>query len=173
MKQVNWGIIGLGNIALKFAESFKFIDNAIIRGISSKDSQKLEYFKKKFQIDEKYCFADYEELLDCNEIDIIYIALPNSLHFNWISRCIEKNKRILVEKPSTLNFSEIRTIKEKLDKKDIFFSEAFMYRFYPQILKIIEIIKKKEIGDIESIESYFGHDILSKKNLFGLKKKKK
>ena len=64
MKQVNWGIIGLGNIALKFAQSFKFIDNAIIRGISSKDSQKLEYFKKKFQIDEKYCFADYEELLD-------------------------------------------------------------------------------------------------------------
>ena len=173
MKQVNWGIIGLGKIALKFAESFNFTDNARIKGITSKDEKKLEYFKTKFQIEEKYCFKNYEELVDCDEIDIVYIALPNSLHYEWIDKCIEKNKKILVEKPSTLNFLEIEKIDQKFDMKSIFFAEAFMYRFHPQILKVAEIIKKKEIGNITSMKSYFGKDILSKKNIFGFKRKKK
>ena len=172
MKQVNWGIIGLGKIALQFAENVNLADNAKIKGISSKDQKKIEYFKTKFQIEKKYCYNNYEDLLDCDDIDIIYIALPNSLHYEWINKCIQKNKRILVEKPSTLNFSQIKTIDEKFDMKNIFFAEAFMYRFHPQVLKIIDIIKKKEIGNILSMKSYFGTDILTKKNFFGFKRKK-
>ena len=173
MKRVNWGIIGLGKIALNFAEGFSFTDNARIKGVTSKDKKKLEYFKAKFQIEEKYCFNNYEELIDCDHIDIVYIALPNSLHYEWINKCIEKNKKVLVEKPSTVNFFQLKKIDQKFDMKNIFFAEAFMYRFHPQILKVAEIIKKKEIGSITSMKSYFGNDILSKKNLFGFKRKKK
>ena len=46
MKQVNWGIIGLGKIALNFAEGFSFTDSARIKGITSKDEKKVVYFYK-------------------------------------------------------------------------------------------------------------------------------
>jgi len=173
MKEINWGIIGLGNIALKFAEGFRFSDISRLRGIASRDQGRLKQFQNTFQVEKKYCFNDYEELLQCNEIDIIYIALPNSLHHEWITRCIKNNKKILVEKPSTLNFSEIKNIKEKYDLSNIFFAEGFMYRFHPQIYKIIEILNKKMIGDLISMKTYFGINILSKKNFFGIEKKKK
>ena len=43
MNKINWGIIGLGNIASKFAEGFSFVDNAILKGISSKNKDKLKF----------------------------------------------------------------------------------------------------------------------------------
>ena len=58
MKKINWGIIGLGNIAKKFAEGFFFLDNAIVKGIASTSNYKLNSFKKKFNIEEKYCFTN-------------------------------------------------------------------------------------------------------------------
>ena len=173
MKEINWGIIGLGNVALKFAEGFKFSNISKLKGIASKDQEKLKQFQNTFQVEKEYCFNEYEELLKSNEIDIIYIALPNSLHHEWIIKCIKNNKKILVEKPSTLNFSEIKDIKENFDVNNIFFAEGFMYRFHPQIYKIIEILNKKIIGELISMKTYFGNNILSKKFFFGFKKKKK
>ena len=48
-----------------------------------------------------------------------------------------------------------------------------MYLYHPQIKKILEIINSGEIGKLISMESNFGHDIITKKNFFGFKKKKK
>ena len=120
MKKVNWGIIGLGKIALQFANGFKFSNNAKLKGITSTNSKKIENFKVNFQIEDKYCFNNYEDLLKCKEIDAIYIALPNSLHHKWIIKCIENNKKVLVEKPATLNFAELEDIKKNIICK-IFF----------------------------------------------------
>ena len=52
MRKVNWGIIGLGNIALKFASGFKNINNATLKSISSKNDEKLNTFKKDFKIED-------------------------------------------------------------------------------------------------------------------------
>ena len=173
MKQVNWGIVGLGNIAEQFAKAFQFSKNAKLVAIASLNQKKIDKFQNKFQIKEKYCFSSYEKLLSCNDVEIVYIALPNSLHHEWIARCIEKKKKILVEKPATINFLQIKDIQNKLLNKDLLFSEAFMYRHHPQTIKVIELIKENKIGKVISMESFFGMDILTKKNLFGFKKQKK
>ena len=173
MQKINWGIIGLGKIALKFAEGFKNIDNAKLLGISSKDNEKLKKFKEDFKIENNFCFNNYENLLECKGIDIIYIALPNSLHHEWIIKCIEKEKKILVEKPATLNFSQMKNVQNKLLNKNLLFTEAFMYRYHPQIIEVIKLIRGNVIGKLISMESFFGMDILTKKNLFGFKKIKK
>ena len=126
MKQVKWGIIGLGGIASKFADGFQFTKNAKLFAISSKNENKLLEFKNKFQIDENYCFSNYDSLLDCKDLDMVYIALPHSFHHEWVIKSIEKGKNILVEKPATVNFSQMENIKNNLKNKNIFFSEAFM-----------------------------------------------
>ena len=173
MKQVNWGIIGLGTIAFKFAEAFKFLDKAKLLAIASKDSNKLKKFQKEFNIDDNYCFNNYKNLLKNNNIDIIYIALPTLFHHKWISKCLEKGKKVLVEKPVTMNSLEIIDIKKKYFDEEIFLSEAFMYMYHPQIKKTVELINEGEIGKLISMESNFGIDIITKKNFFGFKKKKK
>ena len=172
MRQVNWGIIGLGKMATKFAESFKNIKNSKLKAVASRDTFKLKKFKNSFDLNREHCFSNYEDILDCKDLDIIYIALPHSLHSEWSIKCIEKNKNILVEKPATVNFSEMEIIEEKLKKRNIFFAEAFMYRYHPQIIKLVDLIKEGAIGKLISMESFFGNDILSKK-IFGIKFKKR
>ena len=169
MKQVRWGIIGLGNIALKFSEGFQYTKNAKLFAISSRSESKLMTFKNKFKIDDNYCFSNYENLLECKDLDIIYIALPHSLHYRWVMKSIEKGKNILVEKPATLNFSQMENIKNNLKNKNIFFSEALMYRYHPQISKVIDLVKNKVIGNLVSMESFFGFDAIRKKKIFGIK----
>ena len=138
---INWGIIGLGNIANQFALGFKDIKNANLLAVASKTEKKLENFKRNFNLDKKYCFSKYEELINCSEVDIIYIALPHNLHFTWILKCLEKNKKILVEKPATIRLQDIKQINEILNDKKIFFAEGFMYRYHPQTKKLINLIK--------------------------------
>jgi len=119
MKQVKWGIIGLGGIASKFADGFQFTKNARLLAISSKNENKLLEFKNKFQIDENYCYSNYDSLLECKDLDMVYIALPHSFHHEWVIKSIEKGKNILVEKPATINFSQMENIKNNLKNKNI------------------------------------------------------
>ena len=173
MKKINWGIIGLGNIAQSFSEGFHNVNNSRLLAVSSRDSKKLERFKKKFDIHKNYVFNNYEEILDCKDVDIIYITLPNNFHYKWIIKAINKNKRILVEKPAIINFAEAKKIQKKILEKNLFFTEGYMYRFYPQIKKIIEIIKNEEIGIPLSMETSFGSNLLTKKKFIFFNKKKK
>ena len=172
MKIINWGIIGLGNIAHEFSKAFSKTKNAKLLAIASKDENKLKKFRQQFNVDLKFSFKNYQELIDCDEVDIVYIALPNSLHKQWVLSAIKNKKNILVEKPATISFSEVNEIRDHLKKTNIFFSEAFMYRYHPQIQSVIKIIKDNKIGNLLSMESSFGEDILTKKKLFFFIKKK-
>ena len=96
---VKWGIIGLGNIAFEFAKSFYNSDNADLIAVASRTNEKLIKFKQKFNINDENHYNYYEKILENDSIDIVYIALPNAFHFEWILKAIEKNKNVFVEKP--------------------------------------------------------------------------
>ena len=175
MKRINWGIIGLGNVANSHLKSFEKSENCKLKGIASKNLQKLENFKKKINIEKSFCFNNYEDLIKSSEIDIIYIALPNSYHYEWINKCIDYGKHILVEKPITENFFQLKKIKNKLLERNskVLIYEGFMYKYYPQINKILDLINNNEIGEITKIISSFGVNILTKKKFLFFNKKKK
>lgn len=173
MKRLNWGIIGLGGIAQNFSKGFFESTNAKLLAISSKNPEKRKKFENQFNIEQKFSFSNYEDLVNCKEVDIVYIALPNSLHYEWIVEAINNKKNILVEKPATLNLKEINKVEEYLLNKNLFFGEAYMYRYHPNIKLILDLIANNEIGNLLSMKSFFGTNILSKKKFFFFNKKKK
>ena len=170
---IKWGIIGLGNVAHEFAKSFYNIKKAKLIAIASKTQNKLSKFKDEFNIDSKYCYDEYEKLLKNNEVDIVYIALPNNFHNEWIYRSLELKKHVLVEKPAFINFKEAKKTLGHPNLNNFFLGEGFMFRYHPQIKKVIELIKDNEIGNITSMESVFGKNLLFKKKIFGIFKSKK
>ena len=103
---VKWGIIGLGNIAFEFAKSFYNSDNADLIAVASTSNEKLIKFKQNFNIEKENLYDSYQKLLENEDIDIVYIALPNSFHFEWILKALEKNKNILVEKPALFHLKK-------------------------------------------------------------------
>jgi len=70
-------------------------------GIASRTPQKAAEFAARHGIERG--FGSYEALLECNDIDAVYIALPSSLHYEWARRAIEAGKHVLCEKPLAEN----------------------------------------------------------------------
>ena len=124
---IRWGIIGLGNMAQKFAHSIKETDNAKLVAISSLNKEKLKIFKNNFQINKDLVFNNYNDLIKCDEIDAVYIATLNDTHLNLIKLCAENKKNILCEKPMSLNIEEANIAANYIKKFDIMFYEAIAY----------------------------------------------
>ena len=172
MKKVNWGIIGLGSIANKFADGFSKINNATVKGIASLNKNNLQSFKKKFQVSDEFCFNSYEKLISCHNIDIIYIALPNSLHTSNIIKSIKQKKKILVEKPAFMSLQDFKKVENLFNNEKFFFTEAFMYRYLPYLQKIKEIIQNDILGKVIEMESTFNIKVYKQKDFLGIKIRK-
>ena len=91
--KINWGLIGLGNISKIFAEAFQNTKNSNLLAIASKNEQKLHSFKNEYLISRDFCFDDYEKLIKCDKVDVVYISLPNSFHKEWIDKCFFYKKK--------------------------------------------------------------------------------
>jgi len=152
MEKLNWGIIGLGRIADNFSKGFFYAKNANLIAVASSDTKKLEKYKETHKLDSKFLFNNYDDLIQCKDIDIIYLALPNNLHYDWAKKIIENNKNILVEKPALLSLLESQSIYNELDGKNLLFTEAFIYRYLPYLKALIEILKDQQLGNIFLME---------------------
>lgn len=157
MKHLKWGIIGTGMIANSFARNLKTTDKATLLAVASRSSDRAKEFAGKYDIPKAY--DSYDSLLKDNEIDAVYIALPNTLHKEWSIKCAEAGKHILCEKPITVNRKELEDILEVVKKCDVFFMEAFMYRCHPQWAKIKQIIADGAIGEVRAIKSTFSYNM--------------
>ena len=93
---IKWGLIGLGNASFNLASEFKNTNNSELIAIASKTKDKLEQFKK-FNISNQNAYSDYDNIFKNNDIDVIFIGLPNSMHEHFCLRALEYNKNVLVE----------------------------------------------------------------------------
>ncbi len=156
---INWGIVGLGNMAYKFASSIKETNNAKLIGVASLNKNKLKIFKENFDINDKNAYNNYDNLISSDVIDAIYISTLNNTHYEIIRKCAENKKNILCEKPMALNYEEAKKAGDYIKKNNINFYEAIAYRTHNQTKAIKEIIDKNEIGNIISVDSNFGFKV--------------
>ena len=158
MEKIKWGIIGPGNIANNFADGLKSSYSGQLVAIASKSEDRRKNFGDKYDIHSDFRFDSYEDIINSEHIDAIYISTPHNLHAEWTIKAAGKGKHVLCEKPGAVNLNEGKKIIEAVKEAGVFYMEGFMYRCHPQIPKLLEIIKNKTIGEIESIETSFGYD---------------
>ena len=153
---ISWGIIGLGRMANRFAIAIKEVENAKLLGIASKNVNRLNNFGEQYNIENKFRFNSYDEILNSNEINSIYISTLNNTHAEIIIKAARAKKNILCEKPVTTSYSDTVKVFETLNKSNVFFLEAIAYRTHPQTQFVINKIIEGEIGEVENIDSTFG-----------------
>tara|TARA_B100002051_G_C16647981_1_gene592317 strand:- start:127 stop:1164 length:1038 start_codon:yes stop_codon:yes gene_type:complete len=171
-KYINWGIIGLGNAARAFSSGFQNSFNSKLFAVASKSTEKRIFFKKKFNLENEYVFTNYEDLIKSKDVDIVYIALPHSMHKEWCIKSAILKKHILVEKPATLKLSDIEEIINAVKLNNVFFAEGLTFRYHPFFLQILSTIKKIHPNKIKHISASFGNDAIGGKKIFGLRLKR-
>lgn len=93
------GILGSGKIVKEVLPVLSQIENIDVEVIAARNEEKLQKLSKEFNI-EKY-YLGIEDLLEDTDIDTVYVALPNHLHFDAMNKAIDAGKDIICEKPFT------------------------------------------------------------------------
>lgn len=155
MKKIKWGIIGLGNIAKRFASTITNLsDECELYGVASRELEKAKEFAKKYNATK--AFGSYEDLVKDSEVDLIYIATPHSLHKENMILCINNGKGVLCEKPFTIDTQEAEKVFNLAKQKNVFVMEAFWTKLLPVYVKVYELIQSGTIGNLKFINAQFG-----------------
>ncbi|MEO1011862.1 MAG: Gfo/Idh/MocA family oxidoreductase [Bacteroidota bacterium] len=150
---IRWGILGLGNIARSFAKDLALVSKASLKAVASRNMEKARTFAMENKA--SYAFGSYEELLHCTEVDIIYIAVPHTLHAYWSIRAMEEGKHVLCEKPMGINRAEVKKMIATAQRNRVFLMEALWSRFNPSIRKVKQLVDDGEIGTIGYLHADF------------------
>ena len=102
------GIIGSGKIVKEVLPVLNGIDSIDIVAITARNEEKLKALSDDYGINKYY--LDIDELLKDSEVEVVYVALPNELHFEVMKKAIEAGKDIICEKPFTSNAYETEQI---------------------------------------------------------------
>jgi D-xylose 1-dehydrogenase (NADP+, D-xylono-1,5-lactone-forming) len=97
--------------------------------------------------------GSYEALLADDELDAVYIALPNALHFEWTMRALAAGKHVLVEKPFTRNPEQVDQAWAEAEKRGLVLVEGYMWRHSPQTQLVLSLLPK--LGELQAIHSWF------------------
>ena len=170
MKQkIRFGVLGCSTIAEKsMIPAIKNSANAQLHMIGSRSDKKASIFSKKFSCK---LHGDYDEVLENDQIDAVYISLPPSLHEKWIIKAAKFGKHIICEKPAALSIESAEKIIKECKKNHVRIIENFAFRFHPQQTKVLEIIKNNSIGKVFSFYGNYSFNLNVSQNNFRLNKK--
>ena len=119
-------------------------------------------------------FFGYSEALDAltaNPSTLVYITLPNYLHYEWAEKCLLAGYHVVVEKPAVLKLSDAQYLCELATNKNICFAEATVWPYHPQVGFVRQILRRKgqapaSIKATFSVPS-FDHDNFRNNTLLG------
>ena len=152
---IRWGILACGGIAEKFAADLvTHVTDGVVYAVASRDFSKAQAFGAKHNA--LKAFGSYQELADCQEVDVIYIATPHAQHHENTLMCLEAGKAVLCEKAFTINSSMLEEMVAKSRAKNLFLMEAIWTRFHPSVTKVLQLIESGAIGNIVHIVADFG-----------------
>jgi predicted dehydrogenase len=152
-----WGIIGTGNIAGKFADATRYVEDAELLAVGSRSQETADIFGKRHGIPRRY--PRYEDLVGDPDIDAIYVATPHNSHHANTLLALEAGKHVLCEKPLAVNAGEAEEMIVMARKKGLFLMEAMWTRFLPAWVDIKARLDAGEFGAIRSLQADFGIEL--------------
>ena len=155
--KVNWGILGVAQIAERLIPAIQQSKSGEVRALASRNLSKARKKAEEYGVEKFY--GTYKELLLDQDVQAVYIPLPNHLHKEWLLESVKHNKHVLCEKPLTLTAKESQEMFEAGEENHVQVMEAFMYRFDPRIDKIKQILNIGRIGNIKYIDFNFSHTL--------------
>src|SRR3954447_19359639 len=160
---VKWGIISTADINRKVIPGAHRSALVDLVAVASRDQARADAYAATWEIPRAY--GSYEALLADDEVEAVYISLPNTLHAEWSIKALEAGKHVLCEKPFTRHPEEVDAAFDAAERSGRLLSEAFMYRHNPQTAKLVELVRDGAIGELRLIRSAFSYGLYDEENI--------
>lgn len=138
------GTIGSGIIVSAFLDAVNAVENVSCVAIYSRnrESEKTQALAAKAKVSSDKIYDKMEDLLNDEEVEFIYIASPNSLHYEQAVKALKANKNVIVEKPFSSTEAEAEELVRLAKEKNLFLFEAMSVLHMPILANILEDIEK-------------------------------
>jgi predicted dehydrogenase len=160
---VRWGILSTAHINRLVIPPAHSSAKTELLGVASRDQARAEEYARQWEIPRAY--GSYESLLADDEIEAVYISLPNNLHCEWSIRSLEAGKHVLCEKPMGKRAAEVEEAFDVAERAGRLLSEAFMYRHNPQARRLRELLDEGAIGEPRIVRARFGFALFDTDNI--------
>ncbi len=98
-------------------------------------------------------YSDYDAMLAEGEMDVLYLAVPNHLHYDFACKALEHGFHVIVEKPVASNYDEAKQLAARAKEKNLYLFEAITTVTMPNYEKIKELLPR--IGDVRAVSCNF------------------
>ena len=150
---LRWGILSTGNIAGQFAGGMAGARRGRVVAVGSRRAETADRFAREHDI-VRAC-GSYEDLLAADEVDAVYLALPNAQHHAWTLAALRAGKHVLCEKPLARSAAEAEEMFDAARRSGCVLAEAFMYRSHPLTHAVLARLRSGAIGRLRLVRMSF------------------
>ena len=149
-----WGIAATGGIAAKFAQALQQTPDAELVAVASRTEERADAFADEWDIPRRH--GDYEALANDDDVDVVYVATPQSRHADDACLFLDHGKHVLCEKPLAMTEAEVLRMTASAHLAQRFLMEAIWSRFLPSYVTLWELLLHGRIGEPLFVEADFG-----------------
>ncbi len=150
---LRWGILGSGNISRQWVLSLRACAGASVLAVGARELQKAQQFAENLDIPKSY--GSYIDLVNDDEIDIIYVGTITRLHREHTLLALEAGKHVLCEKPLAENLADAHEMYALAESKGLMLQDAMWTRFFPAVEHARTCIERGELGKPLMVQSDF------------------
>jgi NDP-hexose-3-ketoreductase len=151
---VRVGVLGCASIAWRRTlPAMVAAPNLSVVAVASREPAKARRFATAFGAEPVH---GYQELLERDDIEAVYLPLPTGAHHEWVARALRAGKHVLAEKPLATTAAEASELVELAAKSELVLRENFMFLYHGQHRRVRELLDSGAIGALRSFTAAFG-----------------
>ncbi len=151
---IRFGILGAARIAPKaLIDPARKLDGVEVTRIAARDRSRAEAFAATHGI--PAVSDDYRQVIEADDVDVVYNPLPMSLHAQWTIAALRAGKHVLCEKPLASNATEAAEMVRVAEVESRILAEAFHYYYHPMFERILATVASGRIGVVERLDAVF------------------
>lgn len=137
------GVIGTSDIVTKSVQAFLNTQRALLVAVYSRQVETGKKFAEAFG--DVSVNTNLDDFVNRDDIDIVYIASPNTFHFEQAQKAILAKKHVVVEKPAVVTLKQWEMLQQIAKENQVYLFEAIRHAYEPNFKKLTQLLQSKKI----------------------------
>jgi predicted dehydrogenase len=151
-RSVKAGLVGIGKMGILHSGILHSMDVVKLQAVTEKDKRTHNFIKTV--LPDIRVYSDYEEMLNEEDLDLVYITTPIQSHVEMAEACVEKSINFFVEKPLGTSTNECLNLVRKIRQNPVTNMVGYCYHFVDTFEKAKAIIDSDALGNLVHLNSY-------------------
>lgn len=152
--------IGLGYYSTEIlGPALEACQNVSLAGVIAGDMDDESYWISRYHLKREnvYNYENFDEIAENEDIDIVYVVLPNFMHKEYTIRAARAGKHVICEKPMANNAAECRDMIRACKEAGVRLSIGYRLHFEPHTQEVMRLGQEKVFGPLKMINCGAGY----------------